>query len=482
MTSGETDSDWMARVLAPYNPWWADPAGPWRRELPSFERPVLDLLWRDFEGLRQALSVTGPRRIGKTTILRQLIVRMLDRKGMAPERILYFSFDEPSLLASGERQAAAFDLLAAQQGVKQWDRGNTHYFLLDEIQRLPYWELHLKKFYDQGYPIRFIVSGSASVPIFRKSRESLVGRIMDHHLLPFSFREYCLFRLAGDSAFSRILGEHAGLKERLLRGDGAGAFELSHSLEVALEPYRSALAGLGAAYWRHGGLPEVWEIDDPIVRQEFLWDNQVRRVLFGDLAQVSALRKPENVTRLVLYLLSNPGVELNVKRVAGEAGVGREVVEDNLPLLEMADLIRRVRKFRAQPYRVRESNVKSYVVDLALRNAVLKLWDEVPGDDVMAGLYAENVVAIALSAWPETVELSYYRRRTREVDFIVTHSGAESLPVEVKYRRSPEGAPEVERFMGEFRCPLGVVVTRESPVVLQGGVLSIPLWTFLLAV
>jgi len=234
-------------------------------------------------------------------------------------------------------------------------------------------------------------------------------------------------------------------------------------------------------YWREGGFPEVWEMEDPVKRQEYLWDNQVRKVLFEDLAQVSAPRKPENVARLVLYLLANPGVELNVTRIAGEAGVGREVVEENLPLLEMADLVRRVRKFRAQPFRVRDSNVKCYVVDLALRNAVLKMWDQVPDDGVVAGLYAENVVAAALSAWPETIELSYYRERNHEVDFVVTHGGGQHLPVEVKYRRTPGAVPEVERFMKEFHCPLGVVITREPPATLQGGVLSIPLWTFLLA-
>jgi predicted AAA+ superfamily ATPase len=121
-------------------------------------------------------------------------------------------------------------------------------------------------------------------------------------------------------------------------------------------------------------------------------------------------------------------------------------------------------------------------VDLALRNAVLKLWDQVPGDGVVAGLYAENLVATTLAAWPETVELSYYRERNREVDFVVTYGGAQHLPVEVKYRHTPEAVPELERLMRQFNCPLGVVITRDPPATLKGGVLSIPLWTFLLAV
>ena len=47
------------------------------------------------------------------------------------------------------------------------------YLFLDEIQRFARWELCLKKFYDLKTPVRFVVSGSANAPIFKKSRESL---------------------------------------------------------------------------------------------------------------------------------------------------------------------------------------------------------------------------------------------------------------------------------------------------------------------
>lgn len=43
-----------------------------------------------------------------------------------------------------------------------------------------------------------LVSGSASSPIFKKSRESLIGRIRDHHLLSFSFRKFILFSLSAN--------------------------------------------------------------------------------------------------------------------------------------------------------------------------------------------------------------------------------------------------------------------------------------------
>lgn len=84
------------------------------------------------------------------------------------------------------------------------------YLFLDEIQRLDRWELYIKKYYDLKYPVRFVLSGSASSPIFKKSRESLLGRVKDYHLPPFSFREFLLCRWRDRPESRRALDEIRG--------------------------------------------------------------------------------------------------------------------------------------------------------------------------------------------------------------------------------------------------------------------------------
>ena len=473
----------MAHLLAPYNPWWIAPHGAWRDDIPSFRRPVLAELVQDIASLRQIISVTGPRRVGKTTVLLQLVVHLLDACGVAPERILYFSLDDPALFASPELQATILERLIEHRHLGPGQRGPVHYFLLDEVQRLPRWELFLKKYYDLKYPIRFIVSGSASSPIFRKSRESLLGRIKDRHLLPFSFREFCLFRFhqGGEPVFAEVLSRYGRLRGLLIEGRGEEALGLLRQLDTDLTRFRGRLDELAADYWREGGFPEVWAINDVVRKQEYLWDNYVKKVLFEDLAVLKEYRKPENIARLILYLLANPGIEMNVSTIARQAGVNRQTVAANLPLLEMTDLVRRIRKFRAQPLRVREGNFKSYVVDLALRNAVMKSWNAIPGDDALLGLYAENVVANHLATWPEAIEVAYYREKSgREVDFVVTMGGEVRLPVEVKHRRQAEEPKGLTHFMGRYGARLGVVVTRERRAEFRGKVLYVPLQHFLL--
>jgi predicted AAA+ superfamily ATPase len=357
--------------------------------------------------------------------------------------------------------------------------GETTYIFLDEIQRLPRWELFLKKAYDLKRPLRFVISGSASSPIFRSSQESLLGRIKDRHLLPFSFREYCEYRLRRKPAFAAILAAHRNLKDAMLCADGDAAVECVGELDAAITPFRRDIDRAVMDYSKEGGFPEVWSLPDAARKIEYLMEQQVRKVLYEDLMSVGRYRKPENVLRFFVYLLAHPGVELNTTKIASEAGVQKQVIEDNLPLLEKTDLILRIQKFSHQPLRVRQGNIKTYPVDMALRNAVLKTRTTL--DDHMMGLYAENVVARELMGWPERIELTYYREKTREVDFVLTHGGDRHIPVEVKYRSKIDQIDGLRSFMSKYRLSFGCIITRDRTAQFDAGVLCLPLRYFLLA-
>lgn len=470
----------LEHLLKLYNPWWENRQGHWRRDLPDYRRPIVKEILSDLAELPQMVSVTGPRRVGKTTSLKQVICTLLDDQGIDPRNILYFSFDDPEVFGSIDLQRIIFDRLVERTGASAGD-GATSFFFLDEIQRLPKWELYLKKYYDLNFPIRFIVSGSASSAIFRNSQESLLGRIKDRHLLPFSFREFCYYQLRGKPDFAAIMEPHTGLRQLLMDGNGNGVVAAVNAMETELAPFHGDIGKAVMAYCREGGFPEVWQLSDPVRKIEYLMEQQVRKVLYEDLMTLTQYRKPENVLRFFVYLLANPGREINVTSLAGEIGVERRVVEDNLPRLIMTDLIIRVQKFSHQPLRVRQGNIKCYPVDLALRNSVLKTWDDFSSPDpVIMGLYAENLVAHEVCKWKEAIEVAYYREKNQEVDFVVTYGGNRYLPMEVKYRQSTSKAPGLRHFMKKYRLGFGVVITRERECRFVEGILYLPLRYFLL--
>jgi predicted AAA+ superfamily ATPase len=473
------DADTLERLLRPYNPWWKDDQEiPWKSQLPAYRRPIVDEIISDIKEIGQIISITGPRRVGKTTALQHVISELIDI-GVPSDQILYFSFDDPEVFGSKEIQRIIFDRIVNYIS-SRLSKGTRAHVFFDEIQRLPRWELYLKKSYDLKLPIRFIVSGSASSPIFRKSQESLLGRIKDRHLLPFSFKEYCLYSFRDNPEFASMIKKYQDLRTTILDGDIGGIFQLINMANEDIKPFMDKINDAVITYCREGGFPEVWSLKDPIRKIEYLIEQQVRKVLYEDLMMLTSYRKPENVLRFLIYLLAHPGQEINMSKVAKELGVPRSIIEENLPRLFVTDLVFRIKKFTHQPLKVRQGNIKCYPIDLALRNAVLKTWDDFTSDPAMMGLYAENLVAINLNKWSEAIEISYYREKKNEVDFIVTFGGDKFLPIEVKHRREPQANAGLSHFMKKYQLNMGIVITREREVRLEANVLFIPLLYFLL--
>ena len=383
-------------LLAAYNPWWGDLTTAFN-DLPVFRRDVFDDLYADVTGLPQMVSVTGPRRVGKSTLLQQCIQQLIaDAPDGAAQarRIVYFSMQDPGLELPGFDADQFFNQLVASAAALA--KEGPVYLFLDEIQRFPRWELYLKKYYDLKTPVRFIVSGSASTPIFRKSRESLLGRIKDFHVLPFSFRERLAMKL-GDR------GSKNGFDALRQLGKLGYEARVDTSLESTLavmdaaskHPMFEKSSTLTEGYMFEGGFPEVWNLPTLLAKQDYLYQNQVERVIFEDLLVAAEFRKPEMLRRFYLGLLKDPGRESNLSQVSKELGMVRSTIETYFPLLEATDLVWRLHKHTSTKATPKAGNFKTYLVDLAVRNAVMKLSQEqMVADATLMGAYAENVVPV----------------------------------------------------------------------------------------
>ncbi len=469
------------QALQAYNPWWHGVS----RDTPSFRRPLFEELLQDAAELRQIISLTGPRRVGKTTLVLQVIQHLIGNKGVSPSRIVYYSLDDPILarIPEGPRAIDAiverfFDLRTRKprEGVQA-----PIYVFLDEIQRFDRWELHLKKYYDLELPIRWLVTGSASSPIFKKSRESLLGRIKDHHLLPFSFREYVLFRTQDQRALQEIVASGTRIREDVFRSSSGRRLAGSAAeFQRGLIPHRDFLQNAFPKFLVCGGFPEVWDLPDAIRRQEYLFDNQVQKVIFEDLFYATQFRKPENIRRFYLYLITRPGEEIRIDAVASEIGASRVMLERYLPLLEMTDLVKTIQKFTRKPLKVKRSNLKAYLVDLGIRNAVMKLDERLLQDDGLLGKYAENLVFRTALAWREQLELSYYRDREKEVDFVATLAADRFLPIEVKYTTQPRAPGYLREFTEHLQQDLALAIGRNVEPEWHDPIVDLGLLEFLL--
>ena len=128
------------------------------------------------------ISLEGPRRVGKSVLMKQLIDLLVSKK-INNKDILYFSFDK--------YDKKILDLLKEYEVIRKKSlRDGKVYLFLDEIQRIKDWQVDVKIIYDNYPNIKIIISGST---LRVSKKESLAGRIFEYFIKPLSFTEYLIF-------------------------------------------------------------------------------------------------------------------------------------------------------------------------------------------------------------------------------------------------------------------------------------------------
>jgi hypothetical protein len=126
--SGETGE--IVRVLYTHNPWWQTGKVP-RQLAPDFKRRDFYLLKEQME-TKEITGIVGARRVGKTTLMYQLIEDLLE--SIPPKKILYVKVDDPYLSPTIESLRNIFDIYAINILSEPLETTELIYVMLDEIQ------------------------------------------------------------------------------------------------------------------------------------------------------------------------------------------------------------------------------------------------------------------------------------------------------------------------------------------------------------
>lgn len=142
-----SDEDIRVRI-ARDNPWWrpdysANPEAAFARRV--YFSPF-KLLALNFD-IRRATVLLGPRRVGKTVIIKQLIHEAI-QSGIKPQHILYVSIDTPIYLGISLEKFLTY--------MPETSFGEKCIVVFDEIQYLRNWETHLKDLVDSHVNTKFI--------------------------------------------------------------------------------------------------------------------------------------------------------------------------------------------------------------------------------------------------------------------------------------------------------------------------------------
>jgi predicted AAA+ superfamily ATPase len=384
-----SDQDIRARIQRD-NPWWTAPhetiledTYPKRVYFEPFKKLALDL------GVRRATILLGPRRVGKTVIVKQLIAQAI-REGIDPRSILYASIDAP-----------IFSGISLEQflGFMPRDANGRRLVLFDEIQYLPNWEVHMKDLVDSHLDVKFIATGSAAAALRLKSRESGAGRFSEFMLPPLTFYEFLMFTgVDGD------LIETTPIDEKQSRFRARDIESLNRSF---------------IDYLNFGGYPEA-VLNETVRRnaEQFIRSDIIDKVLLKDLPSLYGINEIQELNRLFTVLAYNTGNEASLENIAQESGITKPTIKKYIEYLESAFLIIKLTTVDDNCRTMkRERNFKVYLSNPSMRAALFAPVQA--GETDKVGHLVESAI---LSQWQHSSrfrQIRYARWRNEgEVDVV----------------------------------------------------------------
>jgi hypothetical protein len=375
----------------------------------------------------QIVVISGIRRSGKSTLMRQFAGRFPD--------FYYINFDDERLIDFG------LDDFSRLMVVFQKILTDVRVIFIDEIQNIDGWERFVRRIHDEGYKI--FLTGSNARLLGSELATHLTGRYVKIELYPFSFAELLAFRQI----------EY-------------GTVSSSKKAEIL---------AVFDEYLEHGGFPEFLRYQD----REFL-QRTYDDILFRDIITRFGIREVKAFKQLVQYLFANLASEASYNALKKTLGFKSPMsvrsyigfVEESYLLFECFRYDRSLKKQFANPKKI-------YVIDTGMRNAVAFRFSE------DSGRLLENLVFIELKRRTTDV---YYLRGKRECDFVIRDSGVITSAIQVCYELNGTNREREIGGLVEAMTDLGLeegrilTYSQDETIPVDNGrtIMVMPVWRWLL--
>jgi len=358
------------------------------------------IMKRMVEPRRFIQVLAGPRQVGKTTLARQVIAEA----GIVSH---YAAADEPTLR----------DRIWLEQ---QWETGRRRareqaggaILVLDEIQKVSGWSEVVKRLWDED------------------TRAELALKVM-------------------------LLGSAPLLVQQGLTESLAGRFEVVPISHWAFAEMREAFGWTVDQYVFFGGYPGA----APLIGEPDRWRNYIVNALIEttisrDILLMTRVDKPALLRRLFQLGCAYSGQILSYQKMLGQLqDAGNTVtLAHYLELLQGAGMVMGLAKYSHGQVRQRGSSPKLQVLNTALMSAQGgRTFESVRSDGDAWGRFVETCVGAHLvnSSVGTGIEVTYWRERNHEVDFVL-QQGAACVAIEVKSGRRKDALPGLAAFAKLF--------------------------------
>lgn len=352
----------------------------------------------------KVMLVTGPRQVGKTTLVKTICEKMGDYlfiNGDDPEdRILLEDFGEKKLRTV---------------------IGNHKILFIDEAQNIKDIGFILKIIHDRIPEVKVIASGSSVLGLYDEIQEPLTGRKWEFQLYPFSYQE---------------LNNHFGYAEN-----------------------RKNLKD----YLIYGMYPEV--INQPKDKESVLKE-LVSSYLYRDLLQHKGIRRPELLDKILLALALQVGSEVNFNEVSNLVRADRQTVEDYISLLEKTFVIFKLMPLSRNVRNEISTSRKIYFFDNGVRNAIIGNFQPPEFRQDVGALWenfmvSERMKKLEYQKWAGR----YYFWRTyqkQEIDWIEESEATKFSAYEFKWNPKKSSVKFSKTFLDNYQPEITKVITAEN--------------------
>lgn len=354
----------METVLYKSNPWWED-----AYIFDGFHRSKILGVLESWIDNKDIVFLTGLRRIGKTSTMKNLISILINEYHVLPKHIFYISLDLYAL-----DDYSITDILTAYRKIHKLESEQKVYLFLDEVTSRTSYHQELKNLYDLENVKIFASSSSAS--LLKDKNAYLTGRQRLMEIMPLDFDEYLMFK-----------------EIRVKKAD-------THLLESYFE-----------TYMQDGGMPEYVLSGDVSYLQ-----NLIDNIISKDIIAHYNIRQTQVVKDFFKLLMERSGKQLSFNKIAKILDISVDSAKRYFYYFEETYLIYSIDKYAKLNERIK-SVKKLYASDVGLRNVTTGYRDK--------GAIYENLVFLKL----KDHEPRYVYVNGIELDFITE----ENILIEAKY-------------------------------------------------
>lgn len=367
--------------------------------------------------------LTGSRQVGKTVLLEQLKNYLLSQKEIPNDAILWYNLDLIQDWEIFQNQRNFIEFLRSRS------KNQKLYVFVDEAQKIKEAATFFKGVYDSKLNVKFILTGSSSLEIKAKLKETLAGRKRVFHIPSFTFYEFLL-------AQDKVLAEIVKSKEHI------GAID------------REKINDFYEEYLVFGGYPRVVLSDskeDKITILREIYSSYVEKDAIGFMD----VKNKTAFNRLIKLLAAQTGQLVNIAELALHLGIDRQTVERYILALEETFIIKKISPYFRNSRQTIIKAQKIYFLDSGIRNLAAENFQSFR-ERIDKGSVLENAVFAELLFNAEKTLTGLYFWRTKqktEVDFVL-EKGLQLLPIEVKTSLVKTEVPQallsfVEKFVSQ---------------------------------